>query len=77
MAIYPSNTDLLGRELQRDRLKEAENWRLIKQANAWNPTMIKKLTVILQSRWKKFWSGLFNKERYIPISKAPKSKPVS
>lgn len=77
MAMYPNNADLLSREYRRDRMQEAEQWRLVKNTTAWSPALGIKLTTILLSRWKKFWSGLYKKERYIPISQAPKSKPVS
>jgi len=75
MTINPSITELISRELHSDRMREAEKHRLIKQAAGGNPPPTVKLLVIIRSRWNNFWSGLFNKKRYIPISREPKKSP--
>lgn len=77
MAIYPSNADLLSRDYRRDRMQEAAHWRLVKTANAWSPSLPIKLGMIFRSRWRKLWSGKPNRRRYVPITEAPKGKPVS
>ena len=77
MAIYPSNVDLISREIIQDRMQEAEHWRLVKGATTWSPPFTTKLTIILRSRWKEYWSGVFHKRGYILISQKPKGKPIT
>lgn len=77
MAIYPSNADLLGREFRRDRMQEAEHWRLFKTTDAWSPSLPVKLGIILRSRWQILWSGKRNRRRYISITEAPKGTTIS
>lgn len=77
MAIYPSNADLLSQEIRRDRMQEAKHWRLIKTTNAWSPSFPIKVGIIFRSRWQKLWSGKHNRRKYISITEAPKSTPVS
>ena len=73
MIINPSIVELVSRELHSDRMREAEKHRLIKQAVGWNPSPAVKLLVIIRSRWNNFWSQIFSKKRYIPISRVPKN----
>ena len=75
MIIDPRITELISRELHSDRMREAEKHRLIKQAAGWNPPPTIKLLVIIRSRWNNFWSRLFSRKRYIPISREPKNSP--
>jgi hypothetical protein len=74
MTFSPGYAEFIGKELQRDRMREAERERLINQATAWNPPLPKKLSVILRSRWHDFWTSL-KKDKYPPISQVPKSSP--
>lgn len=75
MTFNPSYAELLGKELQRDRMREAKRERLINQATAWNPSLSRKLSVILRSRWHDFWTSLKKDKKYTPISRLPKSSP--
>jgi len=75
MTFNPNYAELLGRELQRDRMREAERERLIKQVSGWNPGLIGKVLIILQERWSKFWSRVIGRKTYIPISRIPKNSP--
>ena len=67
--------ELHGRELRRDRMREADQWRLVSQGATWNPSALRKLAIILGTRWKAFWSRVFRKRGYIPISGSPKESP--
>jgi hypothetical protein len=73
MTINFYNPQILGRELQRDRMREAEQERLIKQVSGWNPSTTAKLFPIVGSYWKNFWSRVFRKGVYIPLSQLPKN----
>jgi len=73
MTFNPSYAELLGKELQRDRMREAERERLITQATACNPPLSRKLSVILRSRWQNFWTSTGKDKKYPPISQVPKS----
>jgi hypothetical protein len=64
-----------GQELRRDRMREAEKWRLVNQGATWNPSALRKLRIILGTRWKNFWSRVFRKKGYIPLSSTPKESP--
>ena len=75
MTFNPSYAELLGRELQKDRMREAERQRLIDQAVGWNPGPIGKLLIIIRSRWSKFRKPDFVKIGYVPITKLPKKSP--
>jgi len=72
MIINPSMVELVSRELHSDRMREAEKQRLIKQAVGRNPSPAVKLLVVIHSRWNEFWSRVFKKQSYIPISQMPK-----
>ena len=73
MTFNPSYAELLGKELERNRMREAENERLIRKASAWNPPLSRKIYVILRSRWQEFWSGAGRHKKYQPISHVPKN----
>jgi len=75
MTINLSSADLLAREMGNDRLREADKLRLIRSAGTWNPSTLRKIILILHSRWNEFWSGVFRKRGYIPISQTPKESP--
>jgi hypothetical protein len=75
MTFNANYAELLGRELQRDRMREAERERLIRQVSGWNPGLAGKLLIVLQEHWSKFWSRVSRKKGYIPISQLPKNSP--
>ncbi|TFG49800.1 MAG: hypothetical protein E4H33_01530 [Anaerolineales bacterium] len=75
MTFNPSYAELLGKELQRNRMHEAERERLIRKAAAWNPSLSRKLSVIFRSYWDEFWSNEKRGSKYIPISHVPKKSP--
>ena len=75
MTFNSNYAELLGRELQRDRMQEAERERLIKQVSGWNPSHAEKTLIILQDRWSRFWSRVTGRKSYIPISQVPKKSP--
>jgi len=77
MIINPSITELIliSRELQSDRMREAEKHRLIKQAVGRKSSPTRKLLVIIRSRWNNFLSRLFSRKRYIHISREPENSP--
>ena len=55
MTLYPNHAELLGREMQRVRLEEAERQRLIRTVVLANPTWERKIWLILRYRWSYFW----------------------
>ena len=67
--------ELYGQELRRDRMREAEQWRLVNQGATWNPSLLRKLSIILGKYWKTFWSRVFRKKGYITISRTPNESP--
>jgi hypothetical protein len=67
--------ELHGQELRRDRMQEADQWRLVRQGSTWNPSALRKLAIILGTHWKGFWSRVFQKSGYVPISRTPKESP--
>lgn len=75
MTFNPSYADLLGKELQMQRMREAEKERLIRKATAWNPPLPRKISVILLSRWQELWARRRKIRQYIPISRVPKKSP--
>ena len=72
MTFNPSYAELLGKELQMDRRREAERERLIRKATAWNPPISRKISAILRSRLEDFWSDRRQPKVYPPISQVPK-----
>lgn len=75
MTFNPGYAELLGKELQVQRMREAEKERLIRKATAWNPALPRKISVILRSRWQEYWTGRRMIRRIIPISRVPKNSP--
>jgi len=75
MTFNPSYEELLGKELQMQRMREAEKKRLIRKATAWNPPFSRKISVILRTRWQEFWTRRRRTRRYIPVSSLPKKSP--
>ena len=72
MTFNPFYADLIGRELIKSRMQEAEQERLIKQAAGWDPGLAGKLLIILQARWNKFWPRLSRRKEFIPLSQVPR-----
>lgn len=76
MTFNPSYAELLGKELQMQRMREAEKNRLIRKATAWNPPLSRKISVFLRTSWQKFWTERRKARRYMPISHVPKNSPT-
>ena len=72
MTFNPSYAELLGKELQMQRMREAEKERLIRKVTAWNPPISRKISVILQTRWEDLWRSRGESKRYHPISQIQK-----
>ncbi len=67
MSYIPSNAELMGREMLRVRLQEAEKQRLIRIAALANLPETRKTWSVLRNRWFSFWNR--NQDRKIyPIS---------
>jgi len=75
MTFNPGYAELLGKELEMQRMREAEKERLIRKATAWNPQLSRKLKVIIQSRWNDFWASRRKDRQFIPISHVPEKSP--
>ena len=75
MTFNPGYAELLGKELEMQRMREAEKERLIRKATAWNPPLSRKLKVIIQSQWHDFWASRRKDGQFIPISHVPKKSP--
>lgn len=75
MTFNPSYADLLGKELQMQRTREAERERLIRRATAWNPSLSRKISAILRTRWRHFWDTRRKTNQYQTISHIPKKSP--
>lgn len=75
MTFNANYAELLGRELQRNRMREAEKERLIRKASAWNPPLSRKLSLILSSRWQNYWSRKAKQKKFIPMHQVPKKSP--
>jgi len=73
MTFNPGYAELLGKELEMQRMREAEKERLIRKATTWNPLLSRKLYVILRTRWQGYWSGKRKPKRYLPISRLLKN----
>ena len=73
MTFNPGYAELLGRELEMQRMREAEKERLIRKATAWNKPLSRKLLVIIRSRWHDYRVGRRKKRQYLPISNVSKS----
>ena len=75
MTFNPNYAELLGKELQMQRMREAEKERLIRKATASNPPLSRKIFVILRTRWQEYWTRQRKIRRFIPISRVPKKSP--
>ena len=75
MTFNPSYAELLGKELQMQRMREAEKERLIWKATAWNPPLSRKISVIIRTRWQEYWTRRRKIRRIIPISQVTKNSP--
>ena len=75
MTFNPNYEELLGKELQMQRMREAEKDRLIRKATAGNPPLSRKISVILRTHWQKLWAERRKARRYMPISHVPKNSP--
>ena len=71
MTLYPNHAELLGREIQRVRIEEAERQRLIRAAILANPTWERKVWQILRYRWSTFWNRNRYRKIYPQISAVP------
>ena len=72
MTFTPNHAELLGLEMQRDRMREAEKERLIRQVSGWKPAPAEKLFIIFRSHWKDLWSRIGNERVYLPATQLPK-----
>jgi len=75
LIFNPDYFELQGRELRKDRMREAETERLIKLVSGCNPPFTRKLMVILQSRWKECRIRVFPKRGFDSIAHLPKKSP--
>jgi len=75
MTFNPGYAELLGKELEMQRMREAEKERLIRKAIVWNPSPSRKIFVILRTRWQEYWTRRRRTRRYIPVSSLPKKSP--
>ncbi len=79
MTFNPGYAELLGKELQRNRMREAEKQRLIRTVTLANPSTAKKVWIIFRSRWQDLRKPKFKSRTLHPDSTAAKeiSQPVS
>lgn len=75
MTFNPNYAELLGRELQRDRMQEAQKARLVRTASLANPSNGFKVWLIIRDRWQKFWNPDFEIHPRRPIAGTPKRSP--
>jgi len=73
MTFNPGYAEILGRELQRVRLQEAKQQRLILTATLASPSRARKIWLILRDRWQTFWTRKFDRKIYPPISHVPEN----
>ncbi len=71
MVSNPLYLMMLSQELQRQRMREADHERLIRQVTRWEPSLAHKILVILRARWSDLWDGEDRSRRYPPISQTP------
>jgi hypothetical protein len=70
------NSDLmLSQELQRDRMREAEQERLVRKVTTGQPSLARKLYVILRCRLDELFSGRDSGKHYPPITQLSKNSP--
>ena len=75
MTFNPGYAELLGKELEMQRMREAENERLIWKTTTWNPPLSRILSVIIRSRWHDLWTGRRKSGQYLPLTHLPKNSP--
>ena len=73
MTFNPSYYELLGRELIKERRKEAERERLIRSLTPANPSPLKKVWYVLKSRWQDSRRRKIGQQGYPSISPLPKN----
>lgn len=71
MTFNASYAEILGRELQRDRLREARKERLIRTATLANPPTARKIWLILKTRWQVFWNEWVRPRKTYPEGRLP------
>jgi hypothetical protein len=65
--------EYLGRELLKERRREAEHERLIRSLTPANPSILEKIWHILQSRWQDSRKERVGQQGYQPLSPLPKN----
>ena len=73
--INPSYYDYLGQELRKDRMREAEKERIIREVRGWNPPFYKRLWIIIKSRFSGERQVIKKQITYPPVSQMPKESP--
>ena len=68
MTFNPSYAEMMGREMQKIRLKEAERERLINSFTLANPSTARKIWLLFLDRWGNIWNRKRNQRNYLPIS---------
>ena len=72
MTFNLCHAELLGRELQRERLREAERERLIYQITGSKSALHGLLRSNLHSQWNEYWSSVSGNKTDISLTKTPK-----
>lgn len=75
MTFNPSYAELMGREMQKIRLKEAERERLINTYTLANPSTARKIWLLFLDRWQGIWNRKRGQKNYLPISKMEGKSP--
>lgn len=71
MTFNPNYAELLGRELQRDRLREASRERLIRSMTPANPSSLTKVWSILRNRGRDLGRQIFKPGQIYPATRLP------
>jgi hypothetical protein len=69
MTFNPSYAELLGREQYKIRLEEAKRERLINTLTLANPSLTRKIWLILLDRMQTLWHPKRSQKNYHPISR--------
>jgi hypothetical protein len=75
MTFNTNYAEIYGRELRRDRMREAERERLIRQATLANPSLTRKIWLVLKDRWQRIWKPEFEIRPHHPAPPVPKGSP--
>ena len=75
MTFNPNYAELLGRELQRERMREADRERLIRSMTLAKPSGLTKVWLISRERWGDLWRRAFRPKRSCPAVPLPKNSP--